>query len=187
MKPFSWSSPFRARLVKPEPHRVTDAGDERFPAHIEVAMPGRNAIVENSCTMCVGSTCNGRNTAAHGQRHSRRRARAGARVRRDRPKLWRAHSLKRDLARDASGPAMAECVGTLSLSSSACEANLPLMKRSNSPSAWKSMPGPRTRRVAMFAFPDVQILDVTGPLEVFARTSRWLRDHGKRTDDAYSV
>jgi transcriptional regulator GlxA family with amidase domain len=49
------------------------------------------------------------------------------------------------------------------------------------------MPGPRTRRVAMFAFPDVQILDVTGPLEVFARTSRWLRDHGKRTDDAYSV
>jgi len=26
-----------------------------------------------------------------------------------------------------------------------------------------------------------------GPLEVFARTSRWLRDQGRRRDDAYSV
>ena len=39
----------------------------------------------------------------------------------------------------------------------------------------------------MLAYPDFQILDVTGPLEVFARTSRWLKDHGRRTDDAYSV
>jgi len=62
------------------------------------------------------------------------------------------------------------------------------MKRSNgTPSRWRQAPGPRTRRVAMFAFPDVQILDVTGPLEVFARTSRWLRDRGRRKDDAYSV
>ena len=33
------------------------------------------------------------------------------------------------------------------------------------------------RLVALVAFPDVQMLDVTGPLEVFARTSRWLADH----------
>ncbi len=39
----------------------------------------------------------------------------------------------------------------------------------------------------MLAYPDVQILDVTGPLEVFARTSRHLRDRGQRKDDAYSV
>jgi transcriptional regulator GlxA family with amidase domain len=39
----------------------------------------------------------------------------------------------------------------------------------------------------MLAFPDVQVLDVMGPLEVFARTSRWLRDHGKRPDHAYQV
>jgi transcriptional regulator GlxA family with amidase domain len=39
----------------------------------------------------------------------------------------------------------------------------------------------------MLAYPETQILDVIGPLEVFARTSRWLRDHGKRADDAYSV
>ena len=42
-------------------------------------------------------------------------------------------------------------------------------------------------RVAMLAYPGTQILDVIGPLEVFARTSRWLRECGKRADDAYSV
>jgi transcriptional regulator GlxA family with amidase domain len=42
-------------------------------------------------------------------------------------------------------------------------------------------------RVAMLAYPDIQMLDVMGPLEVFSRTSRWLRDDGKRRDDAYSV
>src|SRR5262249_14014388 len=46
---------------------------------------------------------------------------------------------------------------------------------------------PRTRRVAMLAYPGIQMLDVMGPLEVFSRTSRWLKDHGKRDDDAYSV
>jgi transcriptional regulator GlxA family with amidase domain len=54
-----------------------------------------------------------------------------------------------------------------------------------------SLPGalahPRTRRIAMLAYPDVQMLDVMGPLEVFSRTSRWLRDNGKREDDAYSL
>src|SRR2546428_284310 len=32
-----------------------------------------------------------------------------------------------------------------------------------------------TRRVAMLAYPEVPMLDVMGPLEGFARTSRWLR------------
>ncbi len=39
----------------------------------------------------------------------------------------------------------------------------------------------------MLAYPGVQILDVMGPLEVFSRTSRWLKDNGKRADDAYVV
>ncbi len=43
-----------------------------------------------------------------------------------------------------------------------------------------------TTRVAVLAFPRVQILDVTGPLEVFARTARLLRDRGRK-DDAYRV
>ncbi len=42
-------------------------------------------------------------------------------------------------------------------------------------------------RIAMLAFPNVQVLDVMGPLEVFSRTSRWLRDNGKRADHAYHV
>lgn len=39
----------------------------------------------------------------------------------------------------------------------------------------------------MVAFPHVQILDVTGPLEVFGRTARWLVEHGRRSDLAYEV
>ncbi len=39
----------------------------------------------------------------------------------------------------------------------------------------------------MLAYPDIQMLDVMGPLEVFSRTSRWLKDNGRRTDDAYSL
>ena len=39
----------------------------------------------------------------------------------------------------------------------------------------------------MVVFPEVQILDVTGPLEVFARTARWLVDHGRRRQPAYTV
>jgi transcriptional regulator GlxA family with amidase domain len=41
--------------------------------------------------------------------------------------------------------------------------------------------------IVMLAFPEVQVLDVMGPLEVFSRTARWLRDHGHRRDLAYSV
>jgi len=33
----------------------------------------------------------------------------------------------------------------------------------------------------------VQILDVTGPLEVFSRAARWMQDHGLRRDLAYRV
>src|SRR5690349_6782032 len=52
------------------------------------------------------------------------------------------------------------------------------------PTAFASRP---TMRIAMLAFPDVQVLDVMGPLEVFSRTSRWLRDQGHRRDHAYTV
>jgi len=34
------------------------------------------------------------------------------------------------------------------------------------------------RRVVIAAFPDFQLLDVTGPWEVFGRATRWLREHG---------
>ena len=33
------------------------------------------------------------------------------------------------------------------------------------------------RRIAVLAFPGAQLLDVTGPLEVFGRTQRWLAQH----------
>jgi transcriptional regulator GlxA family with amidase domain len=44
---------------------------------------------------------------------------------------------------------------------------------------------PRVRTVAMVAYDDTQILDVAGPLEVFARTGRWLLEHGRATEPAY--
>src|SRR5262245_14437341 len=44
-----------------------------------------------------------------------------------------------------------------------------------------------TRTVAMVVYPDVQIVDAAGPLEVFARTSRWLIDQGRRREPAYTV
>ncbi len=45
----------------------------------------------------------------------------------------------------------------------------------------------KTRRVAMFAFPDAQILDITGPLEVFSRTERWLSSEGHTRVPAYEI
>jgi transcriptional regulator GlxA family with amidase domain len=45
----------------------------------------------------------------------------------------------------------------------------------------------RAHQVVMLAYPDVQILDVTGPLEVFSRAARWMQDHGVRRDLAYQV
>ncbi|HEY8574347.1 GlxA family transcriptional regulator [Phenylobacterium sp.] len=44
-----------------------------------------------------------------------------------------------------------------------------------------------THRVVMLAFPDAQILDVTGPLEVFSRATRWLADTWGRNEPAYEV
>jgi len=44
-----------------------------------------------------------------------------------------------------------------------------------------------THRVTILAYPDGQTLDVTGPLEVFARSSRWLRDNGHCKGDAYKI
>jgi transcriptional regulator GlxA family with amidase domain len=44
-----------------------------------------------------------------------------------------------------------------------------------------------SRRVAVLAFPDVQVLDVTGPLEVFGRAARVLSDRGRRGPPAYEV
>jgi transcriptional regulator GlxA family with amidase domain len=43
------------------------------------------------------------------------------------------------------------------------------------------------RRVAMLGFPDAQILDITGPLEVFSRASRWLTDEGLADTPAYEI
>jgi transcriptional regulator GlxA family with amidase domain len=39
----------------------------------------------------------------------------------------------------------------------------------------------------MLAYPQAQILDITGPMEVFARTSRWLRDHRGIAPAAYET
>lgn len=45
----------------------------------------------------------------------------------------------------------------------------------------------RPHAVVMLGFPNAQILDIAGPLEVFARTSRWLIEHGMRRTPAYTV
>jgi transcriptional regulator GlxA family with amidase domain len=40
----------------------------------------------------------------------------------------------------------------------------------------------------MVGYPDTQVLDITGPLEVFARSSRWMFDHSVASaDDRYSI
>jgi transcriptional regulator GlxA family with amidase domain len=43
------------------------------------------------------------------------------------------------------------------------------------------------RQILMVGFDDAQILDITGPLEVFSRTSRWLIHEGLATAPAYRV
>ncbi|HYE51052.1 MAG TPA: GlxA family transcriptional regulator [Azospirillaceae bacterium] len=47
--------------------------------------------------------------------------------------------------------------------------------------------GGRTVAVLMLVYPDAQILDVAGPLEVFSRAARWLREHAGQAVPAYSV
>ncbi|HEU5468654.1 MAG TPA: DJ-1/PfpI family protein [Steroidobacteraceae bacterium] len=46
---------------------------------------------------------------------------------------------------------------------------------------------PRPHRVVMLAFPQAQVLDVAGPLEVFARTARWLSEHRGAASPAYAT
>lgn len=55
------------------------------------------------------------------------------------------------------------------------------------PTRSKKRQAARPHRVVMLAYPQVQILDVSGPLEVFARTARWLRDHHDLQRDAYEI
>jgi transcriptional regulator GlxA family with amidase domain len=45
----------------------------------------------------------------------------------------------------------------------------------------------RPHRVVMLGYPDAQILDITGPLEVFGRTARLLQDRGISHTPAYEV
>ncbi|HKN15001.1 MAG TPA: GlxA family transcriptional regulator [Candidatus Binatus sp.] len=45
----------------------------------------------------------------------------------------------------------------------------------------------RTRRIVMLAFPDAQIIDITGPLEVFGRAARLLTDERGWSVPAYTV
>lgn len=51
--------------------------------------------------------------------------------------------------------------------------------RANAPAA--------PRRIAMLAFPDCQVLDVVGPLEVFSRASRLITDEGRSGAPVYDV
>jgi transcriptional regulator GlxA family with amidase domain len=53
----------------------------------------------------------------------------------------------------------------------------------------KQLPKPRARphRVVMLGFPQAQVLDITGPLEVFSRTARWLAEHRGGRRPAYET
>jgi len=51
----------------------------------------------------------------------------------------------------------------------------------------KSLLRPHAHHVVMLGYDDAQILDITGPLEVFSRSARWLRDKGFCSDLAYSI
>ncbi len=44
-----------------------------------------------------------------------------------------------------------------------------------------------THKVVCLAYSDVQVLDVTGPLEVFGRASRWLSDQRRGAGPAYAL
>ncbi len=48
-------------------------------------------------------------------------------------------------------------------------------------------PHRRVHRVSLATFPDAQLLAVTGPLEVFSRAARWLRDEGHARELPYAV
>lgn len=44
-----------------------------------------------------------------------------------------------------------------------------------------------THQVVCLAFDQCQVLDVTGPLEVFGRATRWLHDQGRSADAGYAL
>ena len=50
----------------------------------------------------------------------------------------------------------------------------------------KNMTGP-VRTVCIVAFPGAEILDITGPLEVFAFANVILQQHGVITEPAYQI
>jgi transcriptional regulator GlxA family with amidase domain len=54
------------------------------------------------------------------------------------------------------------------------------MKKAAKSRAWP-------HRVVMLGFPQAQVLDITGPLEVFSRTMRWLAEHGGTRTPAYTT
>src|ERR1700678_4261625 len=45
----------------------------------------------------------------------------------------------------------------------------------------------RTRRIVMVAFPDAQLIDITGPLEVFGRAARLMTEERGWRVPAYTV
>jgi transcriptional regulator GlxA family with amidase domain len=49
------------------------------------------------------------------------------------------------------------------------------------------MSTPASRHVAVVAFPDAEVLDITGPLEVFSQAARILGTRGVRRDPAYRI
>jgi transcriptional regulator GlxA family with amidase domain len=48
-------------------------------------------------------------------------------------------------------------------------------------------PSPRPHHVVMLAYPNAQVLDIVGPLELFGRAARWIRDQGLSPDLPYRV
>src|SRR6185436_20612162 len=46
---------------------------------------------------------------------------------------------------------------------------------------------PKPHRVVMLGFAQAQVLDITGPLEVFSRTARWLAEHRGTRVPAYAT
>ncbi|HEX2464239.1 MAG TPA: helix-turn-helix domain-containing protein [Thermoanaerobaculia bacterium] len=58
---------------------------------------------------------------------------------------------------------------------------------SDPPARRLAPPGARPHRVAALTFAGGQILDVTGPLEVFSRAERLMREEGRATEPVYQV
>jgi len=63
----------------------------------------------------------------------------------------------------------------------------PMRSRDTSLQTRSAAVGTHPHRVAAVTFEGGQILDVTGPLEVFSRAERWLRDEGRTTEPVYRV